>query len=436
MGAVFGREITVTSCWRERAAIGAAGGQAEICPPYGSRRRTPAQRMPAARRSEMAERMIGPYSAFAAEQILGEGPAELSFRQPRFHNLADWRDQARAKALELVAQPDTGESPKPEVVKRTVVEGVEVELLRWQLSFGPPTEAVFLKPQGAKGPLPGIVALHDHGGLKYFGWRKIADDGRPVHPILQEHRKEGYGGKAWANELAKRGYAVLVPDCFPFASRRILVSQVAEHLRWAEARDVTEAEEEADIIAYNQWAAQHESIVSKVLFAAGTTWPGIFSFDDRRAVDVLCGRPEVDPERLGCGGLSGGGCRTLFLGGLDLRIKCAICVGMMTTWRDLILQKCGNHTWMMWAPGMPKYLDYPEILGLRVPLPTMVLNNNEDSLFTLSEMHRADDILREVYEKAGAPERYGCRFYPGPHKFDGQMQEDAFAWFDRWLKRG
>jgi dienelactone hydrolase len=391
--------------------------------------------MATTRRLQMTETMIGPYTAFAAEEILGEGPGELSFRNPRFHSLADWRDQARAKALGMVAQPDTGESPKAEVVRRTVVEGVEVELLRWQLSFGPPTEGVFLKPEGAKGPLPGVVALHDHGGLKYFGWRKIADDGRPVHPMLREHRDQDYGGRAWANELAKRGYAVLCHDCFPFASRRILVSQVAEHLRWGKARDVTEAEESEDIAAYNQWAAQHEHIVAKVLFAAGTTWPGIFTFDDRRAVEVLCARPEVDPERIGCSGLSGGGCRTLFLGGLDLRIRCAICVGMMTTWRDLVTRKCGNHTWMMWVPGLPKYLDYPEILGLRVPLPTMVLNNNEDPLFTLSEMHQADGILRAVYEKAGAPERYACQFYPGPHKFDAQMQGDAFAWFDRWLKR-
>jgi hypothetical protein len=33
----------------------------------------------------------------------------------------------------------------------------------------------------------------------------------------------------------------------------------------------------------------------------------------------------------------------------------------------------------------------------------------------------------------GAADRYSGRFYPGPHKFDLQMQEDAFAWFDRWL---
>ena len=36
------------------------------------------------------------------------------------------------------------------------------------------------------------------------------------------------------------------------------------------------------------------------------------------------------------------------------------------------------------------------MLGLRVPLPTMVMNDTEDELFTLDEMKRADKILQDV----------------------------------------
>ena len=50
------------------------------------------------------------------------------------------------------------------------------------------------------------------------------------------------------------------------------------------------------------------------------------------------------------------------------------------------------------------------------------------------EMQRADAILAAVYKKAAAPERYRASFYDGPHKFDRQMQKEAFDWFDRWLK--
>jgi len=380
----------------------------------------------------MERSLIGAYGPFALE-VLGDGPAELSFRQPRFGDVDAWRAEARAKAWELLAQPDTGGAPEVEVVGRATADGVEIERLRWQLPYGPPTEAVLLKPEGAKGPLPGVLGLHCHGGVKYFGWRKIADDGGPLHPLMRRHREEYYSGRAWANELAKRGYVVLCHDTFPFGSRRVLISDVIDEIRWNGARDVGPDETEAEIAAYNEWAGEHEHVMAKTLFCAGTTWPAMYLADDQRALDVLCARPEVDAERVGCGGLSGGGMRTVYLGGLDERVKCAICVGLMTTWRDCVLSKSWTHTWMMYTPLLPRYLDWPEILGLRVPLPTMVLNDEDDGLFTLPEMRRADGILGEVYEKAGAADRYRCSFYPGPHKFDAAMQKEAFAWFDRWL---
>jgi hypothetical protein len=54
--------------------------------------------------------------------------------------------------------------------------------------------------------------------------------------------------------------------------------------------------------------------------------------------------------------------------------------------------------------------------------------------FTMPEMQRADAILTSVYRKAKAPERYRASFYDGPHKFDRELQKEAFDWFDRWLR--
>jgi len=52
----------------------------------------------------------------------------------------------------------------------------------------------------------------------------------------------------------------------------------------------------------------------------------------------------------------------------------------------------------------------------------------------MPEMQRADRILKEVYVKANAADKYKCSFHPGPHKFDAKMQTEAFDWFDKWLK--
>ena len=374
--------------------------------------------------------MIGAYGDWAAR--IAPDPARLSFRQSRFSDIDAWRALARARFRELLLGPDEAVTPVARVQHQRDFEDLSIEHIDWQLPYGPPTEAVVLKPARATGKLPGVVALHDHGGNKYFGLRKITRISNDPHPAMIRHQAHYYEGVAWANELARRGYVVLVHDAFAFASRRVRWADVPGFIRndWVE-RD---PESEEEIERYNKFADSHEHLMAKSLFSAGLTWPGVFVNDDRRAVDYLVSRPDVDASRIGCGGLSGGGLRTVMLTGADERIRCSCCAGMMTTWRDYLLNKCYTHTWMVYVPGLPRELDYPEILGLNAPRPVMVLNNRQDQLFTLPEMQRAGTILGEVYRKAGKPERYRANYYDGPHKFDRVMQKDAFEWFDRWLK--
>ena len=379
--------------------------------------------------------IIGPYGSWAAS--LAPNPPALSFRQDSQRDIDDWRKEASRKVIDCLGVPTIGTNPEVTVQQKYTYDGLDVEELSWQLPYGRPTRAVLLKPTGAKGPLPGVLGLHDHGGNKYFGLRKITRTGEP-HPLIVAHQEQYYSGRAWANELAKRGFVVLVPDAFVFGSRRVKYEDVSEIPRQGltvDGKTDDPSEQETYITKYNRWAGLHEHVLSKSLFCAGTTWPGVFLAEDQRALDVLCARDEVDAERVGCSGLSGGGLRTAYLGGLDSRIACAVCVGFMTTWNDFLLNKAYTHTWMTYIPRVPEYVDFPEILGLRTPLPTLVLNNREDQLFTLPEMQRADTILQEVFAKAHASDRYQANFYPGPHKFDASMQADAFAWLERWLSR-
>ena len=211
-----------------------------------------------------------------------------------------------------------------------------------------------------------------------------------------------------------------------------MLQDVPEHLR--NGLNDNNPDDAANIKKYNDWAGEHEHVMAKSLFSAGTTWPGVFFAEDQRALDVLCSRDDVDVSRIGCGGLSGGGLRTVFMGGLDPRVKVAACVGFMTTWNDFLLNKSFTHTWMAYVPLLPNELDFPEILGLRVPQPTFVLNDEDDDLYTPAEMKRAEQILQEVYRKARAERNLKVAYYPGPHKFDRRMQNDAFDWFDRWLR--
>jgi dienelactone hydrolase len=375
--------------------------------------------------------MLGAYGQWAAS-LVPAGPARYSFRGANASDVAEWRRAARSQFRSRLMQPDAGGVPHATVQHAFEFDGLAIEHLSWQLPYGPPTEAWFLKPVGSSGRLPGVLALHDHGGKKYFGTRKITRTSSDLHPLVQEHQEEYYGGVAWANELARRGYAVLVHDAFAFASRRFRLADlppvIAKGLREVNPESTDEIE------AYHRFAHDHEHLIAKSLFCAGTTWPGVFTAEDQRALDYLLSRPDVDPDRVGCGGLSGGGLRTVYLAGLDERIRCACCAGMMTTWRDYLLHKCYTHTWMIYVPGLPWDMDYPEILGINVPAPCLVLNCEEDPLFTLPEMRRAQHLLDAVYARAGAADRCQTVYQPGGHRFDLDMQKAAFDWFDRWLK--
>ena len=375
--------------------------------------------------------IIGDYGPWAVSLIEKSLPS-LSFRRKEFSKIDSWRKTAKKRVIERLGIPDIGGMPAVKVNKQYSYDGLHIEELSWQLPYGRPTEAILLKPLNKPGRLPAILAFHCHGGNKYFGTRKITKTSDDQHPLMKEHQAFYYENMAWANEIAKRGYVVLVPDAFTFGSRRVMLQDVPARLR----KGLTDEhpEEAKNINAYNQWAGEHEHVMAKSLFSGGTTWPAVFFAEDRKALDILAARTDVDASRIGCGGLSGGGIRTDFMAGLDERIKCSVSVGFMTTWKDLILNKSYTHTWMTYVPILPAELDFPEILGLRAPKPSLVLNDIEDGLFTMPEMKEAERILREVYKKAGAEDKFQCTFHPGPHKFDKKMQSEAFDWFDKWLK--
>lgn len=149
--------------------------------------------------------------------------------------------------------------------------------------------------------------------------------------------------------------------------------------------------------------------------------------------DYLAGRPDVDPGRIGCAGLSGGGIRTAHLIAADGRIKAACVTGWMTAFAHQLRNHLRNHTWMVYIPGLYRSLDLPDAAALHAPGALLVQQCLQDRLYPRSGMQAAVDKLSAVYAKAGIPERFRGMFYDEKHAFRPHMQEDAFAWFDRHL---
>jgi dienelactone hydrolase len=287
--------------------------------------------------------------------------------------------------------------------------------------------AYVLIPKDLKKPAPAILDLHSHGGMFLFGKEKVIDPGKN-HPAMTDYHQRNYDGRPTATSLVRRGYVVISIDAFMFGERRILMDADLKY-GWDRSKYTLD-----DVKYLNQQCRAKESTVVKGLTLAGLTWSGIVTWDDIRTIDYLTTRPEVDPERIGCLGISMGGHRTLFLAGLDERISAACVVGFMSTVKPMVKAHLDTHSFVHFVPGLHRWLDLPDVVSMMAPRPLLVQQCSQDRLFPLAGMKDAVDRIGAVYEKAGAKERFTGRFYDAPHQFTRAMQDDAFAFLDHHLK--
>jgi dienelactone hydrolase len=331
------------------------------------------------------------------------------------------------KVREALAFSPGDEAPQDvRIEQRWERDGISGELISWSVGYGPRTQAFYLRPAGSDSKkLPGIVALHHHGGFKLYGKEQIADGPEPVPESVAPSRTQYYGGRAYANELARQGFAVLVPDVFLWGSRKFpLETMTALH----QGRGKKMAPEANPAQLYNTTASFHEELVAKYATVLGISLAGVVSYEDRVAASYLASRPDVQSKALGCVGLSGGGLRAALLQATCPKIRASVVVGMMSTFPGLLDHNIVSHTWLLYPPAWMPHGDYPDLAACRAPSPLMVQYDEADPLFTLEGMRAADTRIARHYASVGKPENYVGQFYPGGHKFDLPMQTAAFDW--------
>lgn len=168
---------------------------------------------------------------------------------------------------------------------------------------------------------------------------------------------------------------------------------------------------------------------------AGTTWAGVNYGDDSRCIDYLLSRKEVDPDRIGCTGLSGGGWRTNIMAALQPRIKAAVSVGWMTesdmqqaySFRSVVGTFC-------LLPGVWDRIDIPDLIAMAAPKAVMVVGGTKDVLFPPAAQQDAARQIAHAYEWAGEADRFRNYAPDKEHCYDAEIQDQALAWFDKYLK--
>ncbi|MGI8782191.1 MAG: dienelactone hydrolase family protein [Acidobacteriota bacterium] len=370
---------------------------------------------------------IGNLYEFVQKQA-DRSPLELSFLHPRFKSLKRWQPRARAKVFEHLFYAPPKAAPQAQLVRRSDRGDYVEEYLTFQTTPDLRIPVCVLVPKNAKFPAPGILALHSHDGIYLWGKEKLVEnDGE--HPHLTAFKQTRYGGKSIAAELARQGYVVAVTDMFYWGERRMLLADDPPAYR---ERPLSMTEQE--IGAFNRRASQNESLLGRSLLTAGVTWGGVILWDDIRALDYLAARPEVDPKRLGCVGLSVGGYRSFLLAALDERIRVAVDVGWMTSLGSQIKQHVINSVGLSFhIIGLYRYLDLPDLAALIAPRAVLVINGSQDRLFAPEGVKAAFEKVARCYTKAGAPESQQCSLYDAPHEFNLAMQAEAWQWIKRWL---
>ena len=353
----------------------------------------------------------------------------LSYLRDEFRSLNPWKRRARARLLDLLHYSPPKCDPRAELIERVDRGDYFEERIRFNTTPDIRAPAFVLLPKKARFPAPAIVALHDHGGFYFWGKEKLVEADNE-HAVLTTFKKQYYGGKSIASELARHGYVVIMIDMFYWGERRMLLDD--DPADWRDRpRDISRER----IQAFNQRAGQNEDLVGRTIYTAGFTWPGVMFWDDIRTVDYLMTRPEVDSKRIGCVGLSVGGLRSCHLAALDDRIKAAVVVGWMASFpaqlKNHIRYTIGS---TMLVPGLYRDLDYPDVASLAMPSPLLVINGSKDTLFDQTGVRASFDKLTACYKKAGITEKLKVRLYDTPHEFNAEMQAEAWEWLGRYMR--
>ena len=342
----------------------------------------------------------------------------------------EWRQQARA-LLSKALHYDAGEVDLNAVTTDRwetdafIRETIEFNTAPW---FRVP--GYFYTPKNVPLPAPALVVFHEWGGPMLFGADRVS--GEPVHPVLIAHRERYTSGRALADWFASQGYAVIVIDAHHFGRR---APRGMNGL--PDSYDPARLDEET-LKRYDALARDPKQLYYGVrqLNWAGTTWAGVNFGDDSRCIDYLLSRKEVDPERIGCTGLSGGGWRTNIMAALEPRIKAAVSVGWMTTGDSQqvynVLGAIGSFNLL---PGVWNRMDVPDLIAMAAPKAVMVVSNTEDPLFPPLGQQEAARQIAAAYSWAGHAGLFRNYAPPKPHCYDAEIQAEALAWFDRHLKQ-
>ena len=313
--------------------------------------------------------------------------ASRSVGTPRGGN--HWQREARPVLRELVglhriAQQTRGHVVQVELGARRQREGYTLQ--KGRLTSEPSVWIPFwlLRPMG-DGPFPLAIFPHGHDTLGQ-------DTAAGIYRDVAHQKRTLAGDRDVAVQAVRQGFVALAPAVRGLSS-------------------------EANVVPDKSKRHGGKNCRSHLIHAllTGRTAIGERVWDMSRLLDWAISRDDVDSRTVLMMGNSGGGMVTLYATALDTRITVAVpsCSFSAVASREGHIYHCDCNA----VPGILQFDDLYDVAGLAAPRHLLTVSGKHDALHSTAGIERAAARVKEIYEAAGAPERYEHRWGAEGHRF-------------------
>lgn len=327
--------------------------------------------------------------AFRASTLDEARAWQVSTRQALATTLGLARFERSHNEVTLIRSVDKGDFVRHKYVMRT----------------GPHTLMPFylLLPKNINGPLPTMVAFAGHG----YGVADIVG--------LWEDGSERTHGSGYHNDFAvalcRQGFAVAAPEISCFGERQTDFG----YLDTVNGQPVPGS------------TCTHTAMLA---FHLGLSVPSMRVHDALCLVDYLETRSDLDIQRLGAMGISGGGMHTLFSMCIDERYKAGMISGYFSSFKESILAM--HHCACNFVPGLAAFGEMHDLVGLVAPRPLFFEAGTRDPIFPINAVRTGVSQARRVYSVFGASQQIVLNTFEGRHEVHGGP---AYPWLRQVLAR-
>lgn len=300
-----------------------------------------------------------------------------------------YREECKARYRKLLGELPAKTNLNAKVVGVIRQKGYRVERIVYESIPGHHVTANLYIPEG-KGPFPSVLLFCGH----------------------EQESKATESYQKTAILFARHGFVVFVIDPISQGERHQLTDQ--------DAKPVTRG------------GTTEHTLVNAAANLAGSGAVAYELWDNVRGLDYLVTRPEVDKDRIGCLGNSGGGTQTTYYIAFDDRIKVAApCSFIARRERNFELMGASDGCQHIPYEGSEQ-LEISDFLIAFAPKPLLILAGRYDFV-DYAGTEEVYHELKQVYTVLNKPGNVNLFTIDDGHGISRPKREAAVQWFRKWL---